>query len=78
MKANEQLPFDYDAIRKMADSDAGKQLIQLVQTQGGSKMKSALKKAEDGDFTEAQEILSRILQNPEASKLMQQMEDGHE
>lgn len=78
MKSNEQLPIDYDTIRKMAESDTGKRLIQLVQSQGGSKMKHALKHAENGDFEEAKELLRKILQDPEASRLMQQMEDGHE
>jgi len=65
-----------DAIReamKLAQTPAGKQLIQLLQSTGGQDLQKAMDRANAGDYTGAKNALSSLLQSEEARKLLNQM-----
>lgn len=78
MKSNEQYPYDYNAIQKLANSETGKKLIQLVQSRGGQEMEEALNRAAQGNYTQALQILQRIIPDSDVSRLKNEMEDGNE
>lgn len=58
---------------KLAQTPAGRQLIQLLQATGGQELRSAMTQAAAGDYTKAQQAISSLMQNPEARKLFEQM-----
>ena len=58
---------------KLAQTPAGKQLIQLLQATGGEELRKAMEKAQSGDYAQAQKALSTLMQNPEAKRLFEQM-----
>lgn len=71
---------DRDAIReamRMAQTPAGKQLIQMLRSSGDPNLQKALSSAAAGDQEAAKQALSAILSNPEAQKLLQQMGGSH-
>lgn len=65
-----------DAIReamRMAQTPAGKQLIQLLQSTGGQDLQRAMERANAGDYAAAKDALSVLLQSEEARKLLNQI-----
>ena len=62
---------------RMAQSPAGQQLIQMLQQNGSNELQQAMEKAAAGDYTQAKEILSALMHDPEAIKLLQQLGGNH-
>lgn len=58
---------------KLAQSPAGQQLIKLLQETGGQDLRSAMEKAAAGDYSQAKQAISALMNNPEAKKLLKQM-----
>lgn len=52
---------------------AGKQLIAMLQQKGGKELETALQNAKNGNYTDAQHVISSLLNNPEARKLLEQL-----
>ena len=65
--------FSVQEAMKLAKTDAGKQLIALLQQQNGKEIQNAMAQANAGDFSQAKQALNAILQNPEARALLQQL-----
>ena len=61
-----------DAIR-MANSPAGQQLIRHLQESGGDELNRALAQANTGDYTNAKQILSKLVKSPELQTYMNQL-----
>jgi hypothetical protein len=70
------MQYDLSELMRLAQSPAGQQLIALLQQNGGARLQTAVEKAGSGDFTQAKQILSSLLSNPEAQVLLKQLEDG--
>ena len=65
--------FSVQEAMKLAKTDAGKQLIALLQQQNGKEIQNAMAQANAGDIRQAKQALNAILQNPEARALLQQL-----
>lgn len=69
---------NYDhAIRKarqLAQTEKGKQLLEALKQMGGNDLETALENAAAGDFSSIQQELSVLLSNPQARKLLEQLE----
>lgn len=63
---------------QMAQSQQGKQLLNLLQANHADTLNQAMTQASHGDYTQAQQILSKLLQDPEAKKLLSQLGGSHE
>lgn len=61
-----------DAMR-MAQTPAGQQLIRMLQQSGGADIQQAMEKAASGDYSQAKQLLSALMQNPEAKELLRQL-----
>ena len=71
---------DQDAIReamRLAQTPAGRQLLQMLQSSNDSQLQNAMASAASGDYSAAKQALSAILSNPEAQKLLRQMGGNH-
>lgn len=69
---------DYDhAIEKarhLAQTPEGQKLIETLRQMGGSDFENAVGSAASGDFSQVQQQLTRLLQDPQARKLLESME----
>ena len=63
-------------LMKIANSAAGQELLSLVQNKKDEKFDEAMQLAQSGDFSQAQEIISKILSTPEAETLMKKIRGG--
>ncbi len=67
--------FSIRQAMKVAQSDAGKQLIALLQQSQGAELQSAMDKASAGDMAGAKDIIQKIMSNQEAQALMQKLQE---
>ena len=58
---------------QIMQNPAGQQLISSLQKKGGNQLETALKKAETGNYTDAQSILRTLLSDPETKKLLEEL-----
>ena len=75
------MQYNEQAMRKamqMAQSPQGQQLFQMLQTNHSELLQQAMTQASQGDYTRAQQILSRLMQDPETKKLLNQLGGKHE
>lgn len=62
-----------ETIMQLAKSPAGQQLISLLQQTGGEELRQAMAKASAGDYTQAKQAITALMNNPEAKKLLEQL-----
>ena len=70
--------FSMQEAMRLAQSDAGQQLLQLLRSNHSDAARSAIEKAQDGDIAQAKQALQAFLSDPQAQALLQQLkEDNH-
>lgn len=62
---------------RMAQSEAGQQLLKLLQQSGPQQLNQAMQKASAGDYSGAKALLQQLLQDPRAQQLMNGMGGEH-
>ncbi len=65
--------FSMAQAAKLASTDAGKQLMGMVQRQQGSNLNQAIAKANAGDYSDLQKTVQQLLSSPEGKKLVDQL-----
>ena len=74
----QKLPdFSAEQMKKIAESDAGKQLFAFLQQSEGERLKSAMDLAAAGDYTQAKDLLSGLVRSPQAAALLKQLKEMH-
>ena len=58
---------------QLARSAQGQQLISMLQKNHSTVLNQAMKQASQGDYAQAQKLLSTLLSDPEAQKLINQL-----
>ena len=58
---------------RLASTQEGKQIIELIRSQQGANLNSAIAKANAGDYTELQKSVQQLLSTPEAKKLLEKL-----
>ena len=66
-------PMDMSQIMRMAQSPAGKKLIALLKSSDSDEMQQAMKRAADGDYSQAKKAIDNFLSTPEAGALVEQL-----
>lgn len=61
-----------DAMR-LAGTPAGQQLLNMLQRSNDPALQQAMQKAAAGDFQQAKQAISALLQDPQVKKLLDQM-----
>lgn len=69
-------PFSAELLKQMLNSAEGKQLIALLNRDGGKGMQQAAAEYRKGDVAAAQEALKPLVDTPEAKKLLQKLQKG--
>lgn len=65
--------FSVQEAMKLAKSDAGRQLMALLQQQNSKQIQDAMAQAGSGNYVQAKATLSSILENPQARALLNQL-----
>ena len=58
---------------RLAATPAGQQLISLLQKNNAGQLQKAMDQAATGDLSQTKQILSALLQDPQAKKLMDEL-----
>lgn len=66
-------PMSMQDAMKMANSDAGQQLLALLKAQNGDALDAAMSNAASGDYNKAKEHLSAMLSSPQVRALLEQL-----
>ena len=64
---------NFKDLAALANSPDGQRLLQLAQQSGGDRLSSAVQQAQNGDYEAVKAILSKMLENDEAKRLIQRM-----
>lgn len=59
--------------RKLAQTPEGKQLAALLQQLGGHNLQQSIDAAAAGDYRQAQQAISALMQNPQARQLLEKL-----
>lgn len=63
--------------RKLARTPEGKQLAALLQQLGGPNLQQSVDAASAGDFRQAQQVISALMQDPQARQLLEKLGGGN-
>lgn len=64
---------DMARLLRLAQSPAGQKLMGLLQQSGGKQVNEAMEKAAAGDYDQAKQLLSALLDSREAKELLSQL-----
>ena len=63
--------------KHLAGTPQGQQLAALLQQLGGTDLQQAMDRAAAGDFSAAQAALTKLMKDPQARKILQQLGGKH-
>lgn len=75
--AKKSQDFSFGEAQRLANSPAGKQLLQMMQQQDQGQLQKAMDLAAAGNYKEAGQLLQGLLDSPEAQTLMRQLGGHH-
>ena len=64
---------NFSEAMRLAESPAGKLLLERLRQQGGSSLEDAIGNAASGDYRGLQSMLRTLLSDPEAQRLLRQL-----
>ena len=76
----QNIPISKDTLeqaKKIASSDIGKQLFDLLNRSDPDAVQQAMQQAAAGDFYQVKQTLSQFMSSPEAKALMEKMGGGN-
>ena len=75
MENNPNLPnhISMQEVLQMAASPAGQQLIAMLRKQSDSEFQAAMTSAAAGDYTQAKQSIEKLMTDPQARKLLNQL-----
>ncbi len=62
-----------ETARKLAQSDAGKQLYELLQKTQGQQLSSAMEQAAAGNYEQVKKTMASLMADPQARALMEKL-----
>lgn len=76
MKSGKEHSPGVEDMRSIADSAAGKQLLELMRNDQDPAVQAAIRQAKNGDFSQAGTIIGKLLSSPEAAALLREIRGG--
>lgn len=65
--------FPMEEAQRLAQSDAGQQLLALLQRSDPSRLQQAMDQAASGDYEQMKSTMATLLASPEAKKLLEKL-----
>lgn len=69
--------FSVQEAMRLAQSDAGQQLLQLLKSNHSQAAQTAMDSAQSGDLLRVKQALQNFLSDPQAQALLQQLKEGN-
>ena len=70
--------FDIQQVMRLANSDTGRQLLDLLQTTQGDTLQGAMDQAAAGNYDHLKKTVQKLLSNDQARQLVEKMgSDSH-
>lgn len=76
MKSEKEHSPGVEDMRSIAESAAGKQLLELMRNDQDPAVQAAIRQAKNGDFSQAGTIIDKLLSSPEAAALLREIRGG--
>lgn len=67
--------FDIQQAMRLANSDAGRQLLSLLQSTQGKKLQDAMDQAAAGNYDQVKKTMQELMDNDQAQQLMKKMQE---
>ncbi len=67
--------MDVQKAMKLAQTDAARQLIAMLQAQGGAQLQNAMAQAAAGNLGQAKDLLQQLMENEQARQLLRQLQE---
>ena len=67
--------FDIQQAMRLANSDTGKQLFNLLQSTQGQTLQGAMDQAASGNFDQLKKTVQELMKNEQARQLMEKMRE---
>lgn len=67
--------FDIQQAMRLANSDAGRQLLSLLQSTQGKKLQDAMDQAAAGNYDQVKKTMQELMANDQAQQLMKKMQE---
>lgn len=67
--------FDMEQVKQLASSDAGRQLLTLLQQQHSAQMQQAMDSFQSGNLEQAQRSLAAFMADPKTKALLKQLQE---
>ena len=64
-------PFSHSDVQRVLGSDSGKKLLALLNQDGGQALRQAAEALKQGNYAQAQQLLSPIMDTKEAAQLVE-------
>ena len=74
-KKENKMDFSMADAMRLAQSDTARQLMDLLRQQNSDALQKAAASASAGNYEQVKQIMSQLLSNPEAAKLMQRLKE---
>lgn len=67
--------FSAEQAMALAQSDAGKKLLALLQETNGNQLQKAMEQAAAGNYEQVKQTMSSLISSPEAKALLEKMRE---
>ncbi len=67
--------FSLHQAAQLAKSDAGKQLLTLLQQENGDQLQTAMQQAKAGNFVQVKEMMEKMMASEQAQQLLKKMQE---
>ena len=68
--------FSIEDAQRLAQTEAGQKLINLLQSQNAPQLQAAMQQASSGDYDQLKKTLGILMASPEARALLKQLENN--
>ena len=76
LKKNDRFgDFDIQQAMRLANSDAGRQLLNLLQSTQGKKLQDTMDQAAAGNYDQVKKTMQELMANDQAQQLMKKMQE---
>lgn len=73
MKKDMGQDMNFSELLRIANSAEGKQLLELVRQNNDPQFSDAMRLAENGDYSQARQMIEKFLETPEAKRIMEKI-----
>lgn len=70
------MQIDMEKATRLAQSEAGQALFAALQAQHGDMLQNAITQVQSGNYSQAKDVITSLLNSPEGKALLHQIKEG--